>query len=110
MKLTDLHPEWYGAYGRVGPNRLGVRFDCPTCTASGTLDSCSWGGDIYVPFKNPIDGAVPIGSDVPEPGAYMVGTMWQRTGETFDDLTLTPSVNAVGHWHGFVTNGQVSTC
>jgi hypothetical protein len=33
--------------------------------------------------------------------------LWQRTGETFETLTLTPSVDcsAWGHWHGFITNG-----
>jgi hypothetical protein len=38
------------------------------------------------------------------------GIIWQRTGETFDDLTLTPSIDASpsGHWHGYVTNGQVA--
>ncbi len=36
---------------------------------------------------------------------------WQRTGDTFETLTLTPSVDAashgVGHWHGFITNGEI---
>lgn len=37
------------------------------------------------------------------------GIIWKRTGETFDTLTLTPSINAeaAGHWHGFITNGDV---
>lgn len=32
-----------------------------------------------------------------------------RTGETFDTLTLTPSVgfDNIGHWHGSITDGQI---
>ena len=31
------------------------------------------------------------------------------SGEGFVDLSLTPSVDAskAGHWHGFITNGEV---
>jgi hypothetical protein len=34
---------------------------------------------------------------------------WQASGETFDTLTLTPSVDVggFGHWHGFITNGEI---
>ncbi len=38
---------------------------------------------------------------------------WQRTGETFDTLTLTPSIHSRKEkggcgWHGFITNGEVT--
>lgn len=34
---------------------------------------------------------------------------WERTGDTFDTLTLKPSIQRVGGcaWHGFITNGEV---
>jgi Family of unknown function (DUF6527) len=32
--------------------------------------------------------------------------LWKASG-TLDRLTLTPSVNAVGCWHGFVTDGEM---
>jgi hypothetical protein len=36
--------------------------------------------------------------------------VWNRTGDTFETMTLTPSIDGsgVGHWHGFITNGEVS--
>jgi hypothetical protein len=38
------------------------------------------------------------------------GILWRREGDTFDTLTLSPSVDASpsGHWHGFVRNGEVT--
>ena len=106
MKLVDLDPRWVGAGGegitRDGqpvPERhgVGVTFLCP-CRSCGIR--------CYVPFANPLDGGP----------AYEVDcACWQRTGETFDALTLTPSIlrstdkGGCG-WHGFVTNGEVRGC
>lgn len=38
------------------------------------------------------------------------GFLWQREGETFETMTITPSVDASasGHWHGFVRNGETT--
>jgi uncharacterized protein DUF6527 len=116
-KLTDLNPRWVGAGGdgirstdgSPAPERhgVGVSFDCPcaACTAKRTGDE---GNDFYlrvfVGLSNPLDGGPPHD---PRPGAQ-----WQRTGDTFDALTLTPSIqrHKVGmggcDWHGFVTNGE----
>jgi hypothetical protein len=37
------------------------------------------------------------------------GIQWSVSGTGYTDLTLTPSVN-MRQWHGFVTNGEVTTC
>ena len=35
---------------------------------------------------------------------------WMRTGDTFETLSLLPSVNAgAPHWHGSITNGSLVT-
>lgn len=76
--------------------RAGVTFLCPRCRD----------GRLAVPFADPTAGA-----------------NWQRVGESFDDLTLTPSVashhvrGGLGSdtgeprtecdWHGWVRNGAV---
>lgn len=127
MKLTDLDPEWvtYVAPGMhhysdshshvdyhpdsdgtvdapsssiAKPQADGVRFLCPTCFkknggAIGTETVIVWFADRNVP------------ADVqPGPGR------WQASGSSFDDLTLSPSVNVDHeHWHGFVTAGVIST-
>ena len=36
---------------------------------------------------------------------------WNRTGESFESLTLAPSIRRLDNcgWHGFITNGEVIT-
>ncbi len=115
MRLTDLEPRWVSESGRHGQ---GMTFACPA--------GC--GGRLGVPFANPVDGGGPL-----PPG--MRGSsgdfLWQRSGDTFESMTLTPSVDASrvermpeesdesyakhcrpctqggwAHWHGFITNGE----
>lgn len=37
------------------------------------------------------------------------GVKWHRSGDTFETLTLSPSVNCegFGHWHGNIAGGEV---
>jgi hypothetical protein len=50
-------------------------------------------------LTNPLDGGPAIEPDRPH---------WQRTGDTFDAMTLTPSIQRLGgcRWHGYITNGE----
>lgn len=104
MRLIDLSPNWVGAggpgittaTGEPIPERhgIGVMFDCP----------CGCGQHCYVPFANPLDGGPPHEASRP---------LWTRAGETFKDLTVTPSIlraRAKGGcgWHGFITRGDVT--
>lgn len=95
MHLTDLDPGWFSTGD--GRNGMGVTFDCPHCAATGAYQK------LGIWFANPIDGgpAAPPGVE-PKP-------RWQRTGETFETLTITPSIDASasGHWHGWITNGEI---
>jgi len=113
MKLIDLKPRWFDVPG-VGTNRDGVTFFCP-------CDKCRAGVPVRlgIQFANPIEGhTLPPMTDsdklrhVHDLGTFDVppGTLWQRTGETFETLTLSPSVDASksGHWHGHVTNGEIA--
>lgn len=104
MRLTTRNPEFVGAGGEGVFNAdmtpatprdgVGVLFDCP-CGHCGI--------PVYVPFANPLDGS-----------AQYDRQGWQRTGDTFDTLTLTPSIlrnpdkGGCG-WHGYVTNGEIIT-
>lgn len=62
------------------------------------------GGMIRVPFTPPLAGCEPFKiTDADHPG------YWNRvSGETLDDLTLQPSIDAgeCGHFH--VTNGMIT--
>lgn len=119
MKLVELHPAWVGAGGEGVSNKdgnpvperhgVGVSFDCPcaTCTAQRTgNEDHDFYLRVFVGFSNPLDGGPPHD---PRPGAQ-----WQRTGNTFETLSLTPSIlrgkerGGCG-WHGFVTNGETVT-
>lgn len=104
MKLTTLNPEFVGAGGtgiydgRTGkpvPRRegVGLSFDCP----------CGCGVRGYVPFKNPLDG-----------GASYNPKGWDRTGDTFDTITLRPSIHRPKEyggcgWHGWISSGEVTS-
>lgn len=100
MKLVDLDPRWIQAGGegiydkdmKPVPERhgVGISFICP----------CGCGTRCAVMFTNPICGGEPIRDR----------TTWERIGDTFEGLTLTPSILRVGgcEWHGFITNGAIS--
>ena len=96
MKLTDLKPKWIVFEGRVG---MGVTFDCPCPRCSAAVDPCV-PRRLYAHFTPTLDGGPPE-QDL---------LVWQRTGGTFETLTLTPSIDASrdGHWHGFITNGEIT--
>jgi hypothetical protein len=124
VRLGDLDPKFWATPGRRGQ---GIVFLCPHCRRA----------YLCVAFANPLDGgpAWDIGTHerrpisqlwdvlygprvdgryvgaVLQPGTEVVppGHLWTRTGESFDDLTLMPSVDAskAGCWHGFVANGEI---
>lgn len=93
MRLTDLNPKlWSAGAGRQG---IGIHFDCPGPCCAGKPEKYT----LLIPFENPIDGGPP------DPDFK---NHWKRTGESFETMTLHPSVDAShkGHWHGWVTNGE----
>jgi len=97
MKLIELNPRWTGFPD--GHIRFGLTFDCPHCKTQ----------RLGVVFANPIDPEGWIERGVAMPKAEC---KWSRTGESFETLTLTPSIDSSridfgGHWHGFITNGEV---
>lgn len=93
MKLTELDPKWISHAGR---DRVGVRFLCPHCRST----------YLAVLFKNPVDGGFPVSDAYDGIGANF-GNRWQRDGDTFDTLSISPSIDTsgTGHWHGYVTGG-----
>lgn len=97
-RLADLFGEW--VHDRDG-RRVGVKFICPTCPAVEGAPT------ITVLFSNPPDGGPPVPPGSQLPGEND-GRRWQRTGDTLETLTLSPSVDCsrCGHWHGFVSHGE----
>lgn len=105
MRLNDLSPHWITMPG-AGDDKLGLTFRCPHCPPGERGETTYLG----VWFKEPIDPDAHPGIDWP---TYMLQnperTYWHRAGDSFDNLTLSPSVDAsaVGHWHGFIQNGEI---
>ena len=96
MKLMDLDPRWFVLEDN-GP-RVGLTFDCPHCRQVRLGVSFHHRGreaieDQYIHAHSPSTGHI-----------------WAMDGSGFDDLTLSPSVDAsqTDHWHGFITNGEVT--
>lgn len=96
MRLIDLNPGFISA----GPSPeqrdgIGIIFDCP----------CGCDVLCAVYFRNPVDGGGPYPSER--------GPLWCRTGDTFEALTLTPSIHRSGPggcgWHGWIKDGEVLT-
>lgn len=99
MRLVDLNPQFLDS--NHFDKGIAIMFDCP----------CGCDAPCYVPFRNPIGGARPN----PDDDAKYGRAMWDREGETFETLTLKPSIlrdPAKGGcgWHGWITNGEVTSC
>lgn len=84
-KLVDLNPKFIG-YARSASGE-GVNFDCPTCGPKHVLAAY---------FSNPIDG---------QP-AKISEAYWMRHGETFEELTVSPSI-LYPCFHGWIEAGRV---
>jgi hypothetical protein len=95
--LVDLRPEWIEEDGQ----RVGIRFDCP-CGA---------------PLRTDLDGGpmCPAGRTQilisPWHPRVKPEHAWQHAGgDTFADLTLSPSLHWPGHWHGWMRGGVLESC
>lgn len=114
MRLVELDPAWWicnywrdetGLEG-FDPDRegMGISFQCPLHRGV-----CRFG----IAFLNPIDGKAKSSRG----SGKRHDTYWARTGDTFETLTLTPSLHVIDdqdtptertHWHGTLINGEVS--
>lgn len=105
MRLVELHPQFAGAGGHgisnadgtpaVERTGVGLICDCP----------CKCGSLMCIPFTNPLDGLPPRDARV----------TWKRVGNTFETLTLSPSIRRIPHegscgWHGYIQNGEIKHC
>lgn len=67
-------------------SKQGLRIDCPNCATP----HAAW-------FRNPIGGS-----------SMMTNRpLWDRTGETLESMSLTPSFLAYNCYHSWIRNGQL---
>jgi hypothetical protein len=96
-KLVDCDPKWADSYGEVEAGATHVMFDCPE-----GHEGC-WH---HIPFTPSLNGQAMTSAHA----------IWQRTGETFETLTLSPSIatrpprpnGCALHIH--IANGQIEFC
>jgi hypothetical protein len=105
IRLVDLNPAWIDQEGRKG---LGVAYDC-------ILKHCKL--RIWTLFANPLDGgpayvgnsrALILDLKGDEDAWNIIGCgdfRWTRKGDTFETLSMTPSVDAYEHGHKTLTDG-----
>lgn len=97
MRLTELKPKWVTLNGWASeyPFYVGVSFLCPTDRER----------RLAVHFWPPIDPKGLLGTmfTLPYNGGHR-----RTAGETFDTLTLTPSVGLDPFWHGHISDGAVT--
>lgn len=86
IPLIQLNPEWSGL---LRPNSgESILLDCPNCGPKHRL--CAY-------FSNPLDN---------QPCAPWQNPTWNRIGESFETLTLEPSIQ-YPCFHGWIEEGQV---
>lgn len=97
---------------------VGIHFDCPE-----GHENC----DHAIPFRPALDGG-------PAASWYSSSAIWDRTGDTFETLTLSPSIRRIPRhssreeaiaagripeyitesmlcaFHGFIKNGMIEFC
>lgn len=115
-RLVDCNPAWAAANN--GTTIRYLQFDCP----EGHAD-CRHS----IPFSPALDGT-------PQTSPQHNGAQWDRTGDTFETITLTPSIRRIPQhvsrdaalaagcipeyitesllcaFHGFIKNGEIEFC
>lgn len=107
-RLVDCNPR-FAQMGNRGPTCWLV-FDCPEAH-----DCMFKNGNVQIPITPSLEGE-------PQTSPQSNGAIWQRTGDTFETLTLSPSIlmrpttTTDGHvvdpcaLHIFIKNGAIEFC
>lgn len=104
MRLAELKPRWIhlANWSESSPlYAIGLSFECPHCRRRRAV--------YFKPHIDP-EGLFQRYQWTFTPESVSGGNpVWNRSGDTFDTLTLSPSVNfGGGHWHGHVENGALN--
>ncbi|HEY6965865.1 MAG TPA: hypothetical protein VI229_00225 [Burkholderiales bacterium] len=119
MKLIELQPQWLERDGV----RVGIMFKCPHCRSDWLtcfrVAMPIWGGEVAAPrlysgqmgYVRDALNAINL-QEVRENSVVPCNPSiaWKFEGTTFDDLTISPSLDcsASGHWHGFIRGGMIA--
>lgn len=118
MRLTELQPRWIEKDGKrvafmfrnpTGPDHRG-RTDWLTCFCV-PIESVF--PDRWV-LLDQLEADLEAADLKPSDSGHIVlvleGVAWKWEGDSFENLTVTPSIDASasGNWHGFITNGEIT--
>ena len=108
-RLVNLAPHWVNMPQAADGVRfyIGVSFlhpqdehtPCPTCGAQR-------GRRLAVSFWPPVDPDGWLAKGISYPHEHF---HHRASGDTFDTLTITPSIGLGSVWHGNITNGEVTS-
>jgi hypothetical protein len=102
MRLAELRPRWIKLTNWVSDElyAIGFQFDCPHC--------CHARGVHFKPHLDPHGLYAKYHWTFTPQQVSGNNPIWDRTGDTFDTLTISPSINfGPGHWHGHIINGEL---
>ncbi|MDQ5880859.1 MAG: hypothetical protein QG616_689 [Pseudomonadota bacterium] len=107
MRLVDLEPNWFDArYWEDGNEKIGRSGFTMLCPHCGTERLA-----VTTRKLKMTDQMLALSEAHPNNGGNIVpgGYVWSIDSDDFADMTVTPSVDASasGHWHGFITNGEI---
>ena len=109
MRLLDLSPQW------VRSGQLFI-FECPHCVSGGAPQP------LWLSVKNVVmtvheqfelfaaHNKANLDLDGFTVAPCRKGFCWTINGSAFESMSVTPSLDAsaAGHWHGFITNGEIT--
>jgi hypothetical protein len=101
VRLTELEPRWIPLLG----NAQGmVMFQCPHCRSCRL--TCTF---VESKVSEQQDALEAAGVEDAHEVVPCKRLAWGRAGAGLEDLSVTPSLDAspAGHWHGFITNGEI---
>lgn len=121
MKLTDLNPRWLEFKGE----HVAIMFLCPHCAPNGReqwltcffrsagslpkdAEGCPGDRELFAAAFREMGYADPE-NESSKVVSCNPASAWVRVGDDFGSMTITPSIDASasGHWHGFVTAGEI---
>jgi hypothetical protein len=113
MRLSELNPLWI----LKDNQQIGMIFKCPCCVKAQKVEpdwiSCFWVPSPFLQEQIELFESNLKQNSLSEytiicPCKYEYA--WTKTGSTFEDITIHPSIDASssGNWHGFITAGNIS--
>ena len=113
MRLVDLNPHWVNDHDAPPDAKQGISFWCPHCVGTPKATRLAVFFDPPITDHPPADVSLANAlrrADAEHLTDHHIGhVLWKRAGDTFEALTMTPSIDcsAWGCWHGFITNGEI---